>query len=133
MKAKVSATSKYIEVKTPNSWFIQELDWGTSITFTVWEPGSVIGTHSTITTINGKWYGRLGTRMLTPELADLPAGTDYRVNMVNGFRLNQENIAYSLILNETGIDPRNLKCSDGEMEFSQGLKSNDWYASAYQK
>ncbi len=79
------ATTKYIQVKE-DSKQIQELDWGDYKTYTVWECGSIIGTHSTITTRDGKWYGRLGTRQLPANLEELPAMTDYRINKVREFR-----------------------------------------------
>ena len=36
---------------------------GTStVVYSAWEPSSVMGPHSTITTFDGSWFGRVGTR-----------------------------------------------------------------------
>ena len=57
----------------------------------------VTGEHSTITTIDGIWYGRVGTRRLTPELDSLPTYTVERSNAVHGFLQQQYDEAYALI------------------------------------
>ena len=74
---------------------------GNWTSFSVWEPTSVGGSgghsHSTITTIDGKWYGRLGTQALPAELDALPALTNERIDAVQAHydRLYLE--AYTLI------------------------------------
>ena len=42
------------------------------IAYEVWEPSQCGGAHSTITTIDGKWYGSITTRPLPPEIDALP-------------------------------------------------------------
>ena len=45
-----------------------------AVAYEVWEPSEGIGpnSHSTITTIEGKWYGSMTTRPLPPEIETLP-------------------------------------------------------------
>jgi hypothetical protein len=40
----------------------------------VLEPGDLASTHSSVTTVNGKWYGTLGTRALPKEVDAIPYG-----------------------------------------------------------
>ena len=61
------------------------------------EPAGVMGSHSSITYIEGKPYGRIGTRRLPPELERLPPGTE-RVTQVREWQETQYNEAYDLII-----------------------------------
>lgn len=69
--------------------------------FTAWERqnGGILG-HSTITTIDGQWYGRIGTRRLPDHLEALPPMTDERYNAVREWQQEQYDEAYILILSE---------------------------------
>jgi hypothetical protein len=43
------------------------------VDYQVWEPTSLRGSHhSTLTTIEGKWYGTITSRPLPPELEAMP-------------------------------------------------------------
>ena len=69
--------------------------------YSVWEPTSdpVQGPHGTITTIEGVWYGRLGTRRdLPPELEVLPPMSAERSERVGRWHEDQYDIAYRLII-----------------------------------
>lgn len=47
-----------------------------------WTPSSIMGNHSTISTIDGSWYGLVGTER-DPELYEhLPGGSEERVAAV---------------------------------------------------
>ena len=43
-----------------------------TIAYEVWEPSQCGGLHTTITTIDGKWYGSLTSRPLPPEIEAMP-------------------------------------------------------------
>jgi hypothetical protein len=69
---------------------------GTKITvYSAWEPCS-LHLHSTITLIDGEWYGRVGTRPLTAELNSLPA-SDERIKAVDAWHEAQYQEAYAAI------------------------------------
>ena len=93
--------------------------------FSAWEPTTLKGTnhipiipsHSTITTINGKWYGRIGTREITPELNSIPVGIE-RFKKMKEYREEQYQKAYQAILAEyPELKDQNLKYEMGEIEF----------------
>lgn len=66
--------------------------------FSVWEESSVTGPHGTITTFGDKWYGRVGTKSLTPEQDKaLPAMSEERSRVVLANREAQYRLAYNLI------------------------------------
>lgn len=44
--------------------------------FTAWEPSEIAGRHSTITTIDGRWYGRIGTGPDRKLYEHLPVGEE---------------------------------------------------------
>lgn len=52
------------------------------IVFTAWEPSTITGEHSTITTIGGVWYGQIGTNPDRATYEHLPVG-DARSQAVN--------------------------------------------------
>lgn len=66
--------------------------------YVVWEPSALTGQHSSLTTIDGKWYGRVGTRPLPAALDALPAMSDERYNAVKRFHEEQYQEAYALII-----------------------------------
>jgi hypothetical protein len=61
----------------------------------VWERYS---NHSTMTTINGEWYGRIGTRRLPAFMEALPAMSDERSRIVGEWHDAQYAQAYEMIL-----------------------------------
>ncbi len=68
------------------------------IVYNAWEPSSVMGKHSTITTIDGKWYGRLGTSQVPPDINALPAGSDERIKAVRTYFDKEETEAYRIVI-----------------------------------
>lgn len=70
------------------------------IVYAAYEPSDIRGKHSTIETFDGfpGWYGRIGTRALTPELDALPALTAERWNEVKNYFADQAVEAQDLIL-----------------------------------
>ena len=92
--------------------------------FSAWEPTILKGTnytpiipsHSTITNINGQWFGRIGTREVTPELNSIPVGIK-RFEKMKQYREKQYNEAYEAILVEyPELKGLNLKYDMGEIE-----------------
>ena len=67
------------------------------VVYEAWEPSAIMGKHSTITSIDGQWYGRIGTRYLPPELERLPRG-DERSRAVGKWHEDQYEEAYNLII-----------------------------------
>ncbi len=72
---------------------------GTGIVeYSAWEPSALVGRHSSITSIAGEWYGRIGTRWPPPELERLPAWSDERMKAVGRWHEEQYQEAYDLII-----------------------------------
>ena len=67
------------------------------VVYEAWEPSAIMGKHNTITSIDGEWYGRIGTRHLPPELEKLPPGPE-RITAVGKWHEDQYQEAYNLIL-----------------------------------
>jgi len=67
------------------------------IVYEVYEPSALMGPHGTVTSIEGKWYGRVGTRRPPPELEALPAGSEERFRAVGKWYEGQYEEAYKLI------------------------------------
>lgn len=66
--------------------------------YSAWEPRAQGGGHSTITTIEDRWYGRVGTRRdLPPALDALPGGWEERIAKVRGWYEEQYAEAHRLI------------------------------------
>ena len=65
--------------------------------YAAWERSSVMGKHSTITTIDGEWYGRVGTRHLPAWMNALPAMSDERSRIVGEYHDAQYGEAYDII------------------------------------
>lgn len=92
------------EQRTANGMIVQKVAIiGTSIRdYSAWELTSPVGAsmfgHSNITTIDGAWYGRVGTRRLTAELDALPAYTSERSAAVQCFHAAQYAEAYCAIV-----------------------------------
>lgn len=64
----------------------------------VWERMGGMGSHSTITTVNGEWYGRIGTRRLPAWMDALPAMSAERSRIVGEWHDAQYAQAYEMIL-----------------------------------
>ena len=67
------------------------------VAYDIWEPSALMGKHSTITTIDGKWYGSLPTRYLPQEIDALPAGSDERIAAVDAVHAELERQAETLV------------------------------------
>jgi hypothetical protein len=65
------------------------------VVYSAWEP---MAGHSTMTTIDGAWWGRIGCRPLPAELDALPARSDERFLAVTEWHEAQYQEAYSAIL-----------------------------------
>jgi hypothetical protein len=85
------------------------------IVYNAWEPSGVFGEHSTITTFDGEWYGRIGTKRLSPEVEKLPAGSKERIDAVGKAFEEQYEEAYRLI-EEAYPESANGKHTMGEIE-----------------
>ncbi|MBA7608583.1 hypothetical protein ES703_15761 [subsurface metagenome] len=68
------------------------------IVYEAWEPSAIMGRHTSITSIDSEWYGRIGTRYLSPELEKLPAGSEERLRAVGKWHHEQYEEAYKLII-----------------------------------
>ena len=85
------------------------------IVYEAWEPSARSRrlepvNHSTITTIEGQWYGRIGTRYLPPEIEALPRG-DERYRAVGKWHEDQYEESYRLIIQafpEAGAGKRSM-------------------------
>lgn len=89
----------------------------TCVIFSVWEKGQITGTHSTITTINGEWYGRVGTERLPADLDALPAYSNERAAAVRAWQLRRYERAYDIIAHsEYGHEAMNGRYSMGQVE-----------------
>jgi len=70
---------------------------GTDVTvYEAYEPSSVTGPHSTITTIDGEWYGKIATRRLPDDINAIPVGPE-RSAAVYAFHNQRYAEAYSAI------------------------------------
>jgi len=70
------------------------------VVYEAWEPSpsTITAAHRTITTMQGEWYGRIGSRNLPPEVEYLPAGSNERIYAVGKWHEDQYEEAYKLIL-----------------------------------
>ena len=64
--------------------------------FSAWEPGSLFGAHGTVTTEDGVWYGKIGTR--ATEGVELMKDSAARRILVETDRASQGEQARALIL-----------------------------------
>jgi hypothetical protein len=81
------------------------------IVYEAWEPSALMGPHATITSIDDKWYGRIGTRRPSAELEALPAGSEERFRAVGKWYEDQYDDAYKLIVQafpEAGAGRRSM-------------------------
>lgn len=67
------------------------------LVYSAWEPSTITGRHSTITSLNNKWYGRIGSRLLPPDINKIPFGPE-RLAAVEKWHKDQYQEAYSLII-----------------------------------
>jgi hypothetical protein len=71
---------------------------GTRMTvYAVYEPTYNGADHGTVTTFHGRWYGRVGTRRIPPEIQALPLGEE-RTRAVEAHYSQQYELAYQVIL-----------------------------------
>ncbi|MDP2730341.1 MAG: hypothetical protein Q8O55_07655 [Dehalococcoidales bacterium] len=68
------------------------------VVYNAWEPSSITGKHSSITTVDEKWYGKIGTSHVPPALDALPAGSDERIKAVHAYFEEEYAEAYRLIV-----------------------------------
>lgn len=68
------------------------------IVYDAWEPSALMGPHATITSIDDKWYGRIGTKRPPPELEALPRMSEERFRAVGKWYEDQYEEAYELIV-----------------------------------
>lgn len=69
------------------------------VCYTVWVPcDGPMGRFATLTTLEGVWYGRVGTDRLTPDLDKLKPGSDERIVKVREFMEKRYAVAYEAIL-----------------------------------
>jgi len=65
--------------------------------YRAYEPSSIMGAHSTITTIDGKWYGEIGSRRLPGWMDAMPSG-DERSRVVGEYIEANYEQEYALIV-----------------------------------
>lgn len=65
--------------------------------YDVWEPSKMMGAHSTITVINGSWYGSVTSRPLPAELDALTPGSEGRIKAVTAWQDANYALAEALI------------------------------------
>lgn len=70
------------------------------VTFVAYEPSSFMGPHSSIFSIEGQWFGKIGSRELPEELDALPARSEKRSKAVKTWQEAQYQEAYDAILAE---------------------------------
>lgn len=68
--------------------------------YTAWEPSSLMGNHHSITHIDGKCYGQIGTTCICDEIKALPGGSQERIDACELHREKEKNRAYEAIFNE---------------------------------
>lgn len=52
---------------------------GDHVHLSAWEAGLLFGDHSTVTTFDGNWYGKIGTERISPEIEALKGGSPERI------------------------------------------------------
>ena len=62
-----------------------------------WEPSTITGIHGTITTIDGEWYGRIGTDPDAWTYQCLPVGEDRSAAVERAYQTRYA-VAYTHIL-----------------------------------
>ena len=82
--------------------------------YSAWTLSSLTGNHRSITSIDGVWFGQLGTERITAELDALPFGQE-RIDAVRAYRDEMNRRAYDAILAEfPNISIERI--GDGEIE-----------------
>lgn len=66
--------------------------------FEAWEPGDVMDTHSTVTSIDGRWFGHVPSRALPTEIEQMPIATPERIAAVQEFQARNKAEAVEAIL-----------------------------------
>ncbi|TXH11820.1 MAG: hypothetical protein E6R03_13945 [Hyphomicrobiaceae bacterium] len=91
----------------------------------VLEPGDLVSTHSSITTVAGKWYGTLGTRVLPSEVHAIPRG-DARLAAVQRHHDHQWHFIEKLI-ERAMLDPEIANhCKRTDWKYRIGLFGYEW-------
>ena len=91
---------------------------GQTTIYSAWEPGKVMGNHTSITRIDEEWYGQIGSRMLPAELEALPAYTQERLDKVQAWQEAQYTEAYHAIREEVEV-PGSARYSMGEISWTE--------------
>lgn len=68
------------------------------VTFTAWEPSEIAGSHGTITTIAGRWYGKIGTDPDPALFEHLVGASDERCVAVAAAYEARYQVAYTAIV-----------------------------------
>jgi hypothetical protein len=90
---------------------------GTETTvYTAWEPSTPCGRHGTITTIDGEWYGRIGTDPDPEMFEHLPVGSDARIAAVKRAYALRYEAAYLAIIAKYPELIQKGTMSNGEIE-----------------
>lgn len=85
------------------------------VVYSAWERGSVAGSHSTITSFDGEWYGTLHSRRDDSTFRHLRGGSDERIAAVQAHYAANDAEAYAAILS-VFPEAANGERSDGEIE-----------------
>jgi hypothetical protein len=67
------------------------------ISYRAYEPSTLTGAHSTLTTINDEWYGEIASRRLPAELDTLPMYSSTRLQAVRSWQKEQYEEGYAAI------------------------------------
>ena len=87
------------------------------VIYSAWERGATTGTHSTITTIDGAWYGTFHSRRDESTFAHLPGGSPERIAAVRAHYAANDAAAYEAIITAFPEATEGRR-SDGEIEVS---------------
>ena len=74
---------------------------------TVWEPASIMNTHSSLTTFGGNWAGQVGHRMLPKWIDTIPAkgkSLNERIRLCDVFRARQSAMARAVLVRAGIVD-----------------------------
>lgn len=92
-------TSKIAEVRYHNGIAVKRFQIATTTTIVhqAWEPSTIRGPHSSVTTIDGSWYGRIGTDPDPGLYNHLPVGPE-RSAAVKAAYAQRYAVAYAAII-----------------------------------
>jgi len=87
-----------------------------TVVYQAWEPSGIRGRHSSVTTVDGQWYGKVGTDP-DPALYDhLPVGDERSRNLQQAYQ-ERYAVAYQAII-EACPETADGHRSDGEIEIT---------------